>query len=125
PGRLPARHALRRPARGAAARAFPPELRLLAPDRRARPCRRRKLLWALRRAPHLRRDSARVAPDAAAQDGRRVLVLPLPRHGFGADLPARRQRPAPGLRHAAPEVARGDRKSTRLNSSHQIISYAV
>ena len=35
-GRLPARHALRRPARGAAARAVPPELRLLAPDRRPR-----------------------------------------------------------------------------------------
>ena len=58
-GGLPARHALRRPARGAAARALPPELRLLAPDRRPRPRRRRQLLRAVRRAPHLRRDPAR------------------------------------------------------------------
>jgi hypothetical protein len=55
PGRLPARHALRRSARGAAACAVPPELRLLAPDRRPRPRRRRQLLRPLRRAPHLRR----------------------------------------------------------------------
>ena len=36
PGRLSARHALRRAARGAAARAVSPELRLLAPARRPR-----------------------------------------------------------------------------------------
>ena len=57
-GGLSARHALRRSARGAAARALPPELRLLAPDRRARPRRGRQLLRAVRRAPHLRRDPA-------------------------------------------------------------------
>src|SRR5438552_14935300 len=37
-------------------------------------------------------------------------------------------RPRASLRHAARgrrRLARGDRKSTRLNSSHQIISYAV
>ena len=45
-GGLSARHALRRSARGAAARAVPAELRLLAPDRRARPRRRRQLLRA-------------------------------------------------------------------------------
>src|SRR5947208_12290731 len=40
----------------------------------------------------------------------------------------RRQRPAdPGSGHRRSwrDVERGDRKSTRLNSSHQIISYAV
>ena len=57
----PARHALRRTARGAAARALPAELRLLAPDRRPRPRGRRELLRALRRAPHLRPDSAPAA----------------------------------------------------------------
>ena len=58
-GRLPAGHALRRSARGAAARAVPAELRLLAPDRRARPRRRRQLLRPVRCAPHLRPDSRR------------------------------------------------------------------
>ncbi len=55
-GRLPARHALRRSARGAAARRVPPELRLLAPHRRPRPRRRRRLLRAVRRAEDLPRD---------------------------------------------------------------------
>src|SRR5258708_13480821 len=41
-----------------------------------------------------------------------------PRQGNGARPPA-----APAA--AAAAAARGDRKSTRLNSSHQIISYAV
>src|SRR5215216_7314116 len=36
----------------------------------------------------------------------------------------RRAGPGRGPR-APPRAARGDRKSTRLNSSHQIISYAV
>ena len=62
-GGLSARHALRRAARSPAARALPAELRLLASHRRARPRRRRQLLRAVRRAPHLRRDPARVARD--------------------------------------------------------------
>src|SRR5258708_22318542 len=33
--------------------------------------------------------------------------------------------PADGCRGNCANVVRGDRKSTRLNSSHQIISYAV
>jgi sulfate adenylyltransferase len=53
-GRLSAGHALRGSPRGAAARAVPPELRLLAPDRGPRPCRGRRLLRALRRPSHLR-----------------------------------------------------------------------
>ena len=65
---LSARHALCRAARGAAARAIPPELRLLAPDRRARPRRRRQLLRPVRRAQDLRRDPARLARDPAVQD---------------------------------------------------------
>ena len=56
---LSARHALRRPARGAAARALPPELRLLAPAPRPRSRRGRQLLRAVRRAPDLRRDPGR------------------------------------------------------------------
>src|SRR5256885_10850553 len=41
-------------------------------------------------------------------------------HGFAdvPDVPAR-------LRHLAPRQANPDRKSTRLNSSHLVISYAV
>src|SRR6266705_2611968 len=37
----------------------------------------------------------------------------------------RRRRPPPGGRRASATEARGDRKSTRLNSSHRTISYAV
>src|SRR3990170_6905442 len=38
---------------------------------------------------------------------------------------ARSATPRPALRPPAPAAPRADRKSTRLNSSHQIISYAV
>src|SRR6185503_12650778 len=61
-------------------------------------------------APHLRRDPRRRARDPPAQDGRDLLVLPLPRHGVGPHLPARRQGPAPGLGHAAAQMARGRRR---------------
>src|SRR6185503_15704675 len=105
PGRLSPRHALCRAARGAAARPVPPELRLLPPGRGPRPCRRRQLLRALRRAPDLRRDPGRRARDQAAQDGRHLLVLPLRRHGLGPHLSARRRRPPAGLGHAAAQVA--------------------
>src|SRR2546427_6960613 len=37
----------------------------------------------------------------------------------------RRRRPEPGWQRAAGDRARQDRKSTRLNSSHSQISYAV
>src|SRR5712692_4996042 len=106
-GGLSARHALCRAARGALARALPPELRLLASDRRARSRRGRQLLRAVRRAPHLRRDRAGFARDPAAQDGRDLLVLSLRRHGLVAHLPARRGGPAPGLGNAAAQVALG------------------
>ena len=48
PGRLSHRDALRRAARGPAARGIPPEFRLLASGDRPRPCRRRRLLRPLR-----------------------------------------------------------------------------
>src|SRR5438132_7425484 len=38
---------------------------------------------------------------------------------------ARARGPAPRGRHRAHRARRGDRKSTRLNSSHTVISYAV
>ena len=60
PGRLSARHALCRSARSPAACAVPPELRLLAPDRRPRPRRRGRLLRPVRRAEDLRRNSRTV-----------------------------------------------------------------
>src|SRR5256885_5570936 len=47
---------------------------------------------------------------------------------LAAPLPERRRRKAPlepVVRPAIPEVAEEDRKSTRLNSSHLVISYAV
>jgi sulfate adenylyltransferase len=102
--RLSARHALRRPARGAAARGVPPELRLLAPDRRPRPRRGGQLLRPVRRAPHLRRDPEGRAGDPAAEDRLDLLVLQVRRHGLGAHLPARRRRPPAGLRHQAAQV---------------------
>src|SRR6266850_5699527 len=40
----------------------------------------------------------------------------------GAELPPRPRSPGPGVRHL---LAPPDRKSTRLNSSHLVISYAV
>src|SRR2546429_4567087 len=44
----------------------------------------------------------------------------------GAGRPGERTRPlVPGRRDPGPVPARGDRKSTRLNSSHGYISYAV
>ena len=110
-GRLPARHALRGPARSAAARGLPPELRLLASDRRTRSRGRRQLLRAVRRAPHLRRDSARLARNAAAQARRDVLVLPLRRHGVGPHVPA--QRSGPACRCPARSCASGCRKAPK------------
>ncbi len=108
-GRLSARHALRRSARSAAACAVPPELRLLAPDRRTRPCRRRQLLRPVRCAPHLRRDPQGLAGDPAAQDRLDFLVLQVRRHGLGAHLPARTKRtgcwfPAPSCANGCPKA---------------------
>src|SRR2546422_6280980 len=49
-----------------------------------------------------------------------------PAEGAGARSPVRRRRAPPGLRPLlAPRLRRRDRKSTRLNSSHGYISYAV
>ena len=58
-GRLPHGDALRRPARGAAARGIPPELRLLASDRGPRPRRRRGLLRSVRLAENFQPRSRR------------------------------------------------------------------
>ena len=93
-GGLSDRHALRRAARGAAARAVPPELRLHAHDRRARPRRRGRLLRPVRRAAHLRPDARGQPRDPAAEDRLDLLVLQLRRHGHRAHLPARRTRTA-------------------------------
>src|SRR5258706_2998887 len=109
-GGLSARHALRRPARGAPARGVPAELRLQPPHRRARSRRRRRLLRAVRRAGDLRPDPARLAADRADENRLDVLVLSLRRHGLGAHLSAPPGRPAAALRHqAAPGPVRGRR----------------
>ena len=60
-GGLSDRDALCGPARSAASCPHSPEFRLLAPDRRARPCRRRRLLRPLRFASHFRRAVGRRA----------------------------------------------------------------
>src|SRR5437867_4432558 len=54
-------------------------------------------------------------------------AVPLFRDGLGVRWRAsQRERPAPSAVHARPlSVREGDRKSTRLNSSHRTISYAV
>ena len=67
-GRLSARHALCRSARGAVACRVPPELRLFAPDRRSRPCRRRQLLRPVRCASHFRPGSQGRAGNRSAED---------------------------------------------------------
>ena len=79
----------------------PPELRLLASDRRARPCRRRQLLRSLRCASHLRSTLARRASDQAAEDRRHVLLPEVLRHGDGEDLSARSEGAHFDFRHAA------------------------
>src|SRR2546426_11150702 len=62
---------------------------------------------------HLR--AQRAEPAALREDGLRAVGLPATRRG------ARRRRARPRDRRAAHR----DRKSTRLNSSHLVISYAV
>ena len=89
PGRLSHGDALCRSARGPAARPVPPELRLHAPDRGPRPCRRGRLLRTLRRAEDLQRDPGRRAAAAAAVHGLDVLLLRMRLHGLDEDLPAR------------------------------------
>src|SRR3712207_7986400 len=74
--------------------------------RSLRPCRRRGVL---------RRAGLRAAPGA---DG---LALPGPRDGRGGAA----DRVLAPRRGAGDRGAAGDRKSTRLNSSHANISYAV
>src|SRR5947208_12441227 len=82
---------------------------------------------------------ARVGPLPPAPLADRLKVpLPEPRRGFSSVCVTAymRSRDIPGLRVAAPvflhptdspasHICGQDRKSTRLNSSHQIISYAV
>src|SRR3712207_8210867 len=51
--------------------------------------------------------------------------LGIPRHGTGAGRARRSDRRPPRGGAARPRPARRDRKSTRLNSSHANISYAV
>src|SRR5947208_5585264 len=58
--------------------------------------------------------------------GRSVVLLPGPRHSAGRGGVFDRQWFLPRSAAAIADGIRGrDRKSTRLNSSHQIISYAV
>src|SRR5690242_20991714 len=45
--------------------------------------------------------------------------------GWGADLRRAQQQRIPSDSHRSGEMSFGDRKSTRLNSSHMSISYAV
>src|SRR5260221_14527574 len=54
-------------------------------------------------------------------------LAPLRRHLLGRSLPGRAARTQRGKRRPAGRAAatRADRKSTRLNSSHTVISYAV
>src|SRR5205807_9472238 len=54
--------------------------------------------------------------------GRRRSLQVLPRR---SDVPCPAWRGAPGCRDGIRRCAAGDRKSTRLNSSHLVISYAV
>ena len=116
-GGLSARHALRGPARGAAARAVPPELRLLAPDRRARPRRRRQATTGpSTRIASSTRSRADALEIAAAEDRLDVLVLSLRRHGLGTHLPARPRGPAAGVGHAIAQVARRRQPKCRRNS---------
>src|SRR2546426_8765212 len=61
-------------------------------------------------------DVAVVAPGVGARLGHGV-VAPAPKE--------REERCLRGVVFAGPSFARGDRKSTRLNSSHLVISYAV
>src|SRR5690242_20953778 len=69
-------------------------------------------------------------PRGRASDDPRSQRLPSPRSGQAAEVLA--ERPRDGERERAREIGRtarsgrrGDRKSTRLNSSHMSISYAV
>ena len=79
---------------------------------RARPCRARRLLRALRRASHLRRDRLRQPRHPAAQDRRHLPLLRLPGHGDGERVLRRRRRvdpPGEGERYrAVAAVATGD-----------------
>src|SRR3712207_8293502 len=60
---------------------------------------------------------------AGLRRGARTLRSPRPRER--ADRAASRARPAPARRGCGPDSRARDRKSTRLNSSHANISYAV
>ena len=117
-GRLPAGHALRRPARGAAARAVPPELRLLAPDRRPRPRRRRQLLRArsTRTTSSTRSRRARCETQPLKIDWT-FWCYKCGGMASGAHLPARRRGPAAGLRHEAAQVAVRRRSRCRPSSA--------
>src|SRR5207244_13243279 len=81
-----------------------------------------------RPAPHPPLPSPFIRPDAGASSrghewGRkRVVEDESPREG-GGEPPLKTC--ADGLSHRLSSSERRDRKSTRLNSSHQIISYAV
>src|SRR5256885_6467401 len=61
------------------------------------------------------------ARDSAAEGGERPLLRDLFRSREHSGPPRARQRAA----HADPTHSGRDRKSTRLNSSHLVISYAV
>src|SRR5690606_39968870 len=77
----------------------------------------------LRRAPPLVREARpRRAPGAGRVAAARAVLDPLP---LGGDLRPRRLPPVGMLQRQREGHAHRDRKSTRLNSSHVKISYAV
>ena len=81
---------------------------LLAPARRTRPRGGRRLLRAVRRAPHLRRDRRRCAGDEADPDRLDLLVRTVRADGVDAHLPPRAGRPAAALGdEAAQDALRG------------------
>src|SRR5258708_22543425 len=62
---------------------------------------------------------------AASRRHRGVRVGLSPRAGLALLQGARAHALIAGREHARPEDVQADRKSTRLNSSHQIIAYAL
>ena len=117
PGRLPRRHALRRPARGALPRAGAEELRHHASARRPRPRRRRQVLRAVRRPRDLRPLHDRGAGRDPDQARHRVLLPRLRKPRLHPHLPARRRRPARAVGHArARDPAQRRRPAARVHA---------
>src|SRR5688500_15588543 len=83
----------------------------------------RRLLAQLLRPPRDRSSSASASGGARARGG--VLRLDAAPRRAGGARRARPRGPPPRARPYRDRLRRADRKSTRLNSSHLVISYAV